>query len=98
MRNQNASNFAVCLVTSLLTGFLVALGWFTVVQGGISVKGKSGHLSYVGGSYAIAFAIGLFLFAAFSGLVLARAFGLGRLGTTLLLAMIVAPPVVFLAW
>jgi hypothetical protein len=98
MRNQNASNFAVCLVTALLTTFLVALGWFTVWQGGITLKGKSGHLSYVGGGYATAFALGVFLIAAFSGLVLARAFGLGRLGTALVLATIIAPPVIYLIW
>jgi hypothetical protein len=98
MRNQNASNFAQCLVTGLLTGFLVLFGWVTLVQGGISLKGKAAHISYVGGGFATALALGMFLFATLSGLLLARALGLGRLGFTVVVAMVIAPPLFFLFW
>jgi hypothetical protein len=83
MRNQNASNFAQCVVTLFLTAFLSALGWFTLWQGGIALKGKGGHISYVGGGFATAIAIGAFFFAAISALLLAKAFGLGRSGYVL---------------
>jgi hypothetical protein len=96
MRNQNASNFAQCVVTILLTAFLVALGWFTLWQGGISLKGKSGHITYVGGGFATAFAIGAFFFAAISALLLGKAFGLGRLAYVVLIALVLLPPVAYL--
>jgi hypothetical protein len=98
MRNQNASNFAQCLVTGLLTVFLVFFGWVTIVQGGIALKGKAAHISYVGGGFATALALGMFFVATLSGLLLGKALGLGRLGFTVVVSMVILPPLFFLFW
>ena len=92
---QKPATAAERLTSTLLTVFLAACGWFTLLQGGIDLKGKSGRITYVEGGFALGVAAGAFLFAALSGLLMVRAYGCGRRGAGLLFAALLVPPLAF---
>jgi hypothetical protein len=93
--DQNPATAAERLTSTLLTTFLAAYGWFTLLQGGIDLRGKSGRITYAEGGFALGVAVGAFLFAALCALLMVRAFGWGRLGAVLLLAALLVPPLAF---
>jgi hypothetical protein len=97
MRNQNAGNFAQCVVTVALTGLFLSIGWLTLWWGGIAVQARAGQLAVVGSGWVVALAVGGFFLAAVAALLLARAFALGRLGVALLLATLFLPPILFVS-
>jgi len=96
MSEPKSSNTAERLVAVLLTAFFVGFGWFTLLQGGISLKGKSGQVTYVSGGFAVGVALGSFLFAAMVAMLVVKPFSLGRRGLILTLAAVLGPPIAFL--
>jgi len=96
MNNPVSSNTAERLVAALLTCFFIGFGWLTLLQGGVSLKGKSGQVAYASGGYAIGVAVGAFLFAALSVFLLAKTFSLRRRGVVFMLITVLVPPAAFL--
>lgn len=86
------------LAIGILLVFLLGYGWFDLWQGGIAIKGRSGHVSYADGGLGLAIAAGAFLLAALVSLLLARSFGLGRLGIALSMAAILLPPLAYVVF
>lgn len=83
------------LVLGLLAGFLVAYGWFDLLQGGIAIKGRSGEVSFADGLAGLLLAAGAFLFAALVSALLAKNLRWGRGATWALSSAILLPPLVF---
>jgi len=91
------SKTAERLGSSILVVFLVAFGWFTLLVGEISLKGKSGSVSQLSGSAAVVASLVFFALAAVLVPLLVRSFGL-RIRSGLVLALLaVLPPLLFLA-
>ena len=88
--------FAERLATALLAGGFALLGWMTLWQGGILIKGKSGAGSFVQGSAGRALAAFFFCAAALGLLLFLRSFKPGRLVNTLALAVLLIPPLFFM--
>lgn len=83
------------LAFAILMLFMVGFGWLNLLQGGISLKGKSGDTTFVTGTAGLAVATGTFVIGALVSLLMARSFGLGRVGTISLAMAILLPPLVF---
>ena len=79
----------------LLWMFLLGFGWINLLDGGISLKGKSASVTYASGSAGLAVAAGTFLIAAMVTALLARALGLSRRVTWLLVLAVLASPLLF---
>ena len=79
----------------LLWLFLLGFGWVNLLDGGISIKGRSGHVAYASGNAGLALAAGTFLLAALVSLLLARILVLSRLVSWLLVLAVLAPPMLF---
>ena len=79
----------------LLWLFLLGFGWINLLDGGISLKGKSASVTYASGSAGLAVAAGTFLIAGMVTALLARASGLSRLITWLLVLAALVPPLLF---
>ena len=88
-------NAAECLAIGLLWMFLLGFGWVNLLDGGISVRGKSASVTYASGSAGLAVAAGTFLFAGMVTALLARALGWSRLVTGLLVLAALVPPLLF---
>jgi len=83
------------LVAALLMVCFALLGWFDLWQGGITLKGKSGATSFVGGRAGLAVAGIAFLVATFGLALLLRSFK-AKHGTRLAAgAALLVPPVVY---
>ena len=79
----------------LLWMFLLGFGWINLLEGGISLKGKSASVTYASGSAGLAIAAGTFLIAGMVTALLARALGLSRWVTWLLVLAVLASPLLF---
>ena len=95
MQKRPPFNAAECLAMGLLWMFLLGFGWINLLDGGISLKGKSANLTYASGSAGLAVAAGTFLIAAMMTALLARALSLNRLLTWLLVLAALVPPLLF---
>jgi uncharacterized membrane protein YdfJ with MMPL/SSD domain len=93
-KDKTAERLAIGIVTIFLVGF----GWLNLLQGGISLKSKSGHVGYATGNFGIAVACGTFIFAALGALLLAKSFNLKARGMFVLIGLITLPPIIFLLW
>ena len=98
MENRPVGTLAERLASGVVTLFFVVFGWIILLSGGVSLKGKSGAVSYIDGNAGIALACGMFFFGALLALLLARTLRLNRQRTAMLVAMAVVPPLVFLLW
>ena len=87
-----AERFAV----ALLLVFLVAFGWFTLLNGGVALKGKSAQVVEVSGRTGIAVALGCFALAVVILPLFARVSGLQLRSSLLVAAIIALPPLGFL--
>jgi hypothetical protein len=96
MKSRPPGTAAERLAAGLLAAFFVAFGWLTLLQGGISLKGRSGGVSYVTGGFGIAAACIAFFIAAMAALLLSRSLKLRRSGCVMLIAMVIVPPAAFL--
>ena len=83
------------LTTGLLWVFLLGFGWVNLLDGGISLKGKSGQIVYAGGNTGLAVAAGTFLLAALVTSLLARTLALSRLASWLMMLAVLVPPLLF---
>ena len=95
MQKRPQFNAAECLAIGLLWMFLLGFGWINLLEGGISLKGKSASVTYASGSAGLAVAAGTFLIAAMVTALLARALGLSRRVTWLLVLAVLALPLLF---
>ena len=83
------------LAAGLLTAFFALFGWFTLWQGGVTLKGKSGATSFVNG-YAGMLVAGFAFFVATLGLaLLLRSFEANRPAYYIGGAVVLVPPLVF---
>ena len=80
------------LAIGLLLAFLLAYGWFDLLQGGIAMKGRSGEVAFVDGVAGSLVAAVAFAIAALVALLLARSLRWGRAAKTAMLAAILLPP------
>ena len=95
MQKRPQFNAAECLAIGLLWLFLLGFGWINLLDGGISLKGKSASVTYASGSAGLAVAAGTFLIAGMVTALLARALGLSRWVTWLLVLAVLASPLLF---
>ena len=95
MQKRPPFNAAPCLAVGLLWLFLLGFGWINLLDGGISLKGKSASVTYASGSAGLAIAAGTFLIAGMVTALLARALGLSRWVTWLLVLAVLASPLLF---
>ena len=95
MKKRLPATGAERLTTGLLWVFLLGFGWVNLLDGGISLRGKSGQIVYAGGNTDLAVAAGTFLLAVLVTLLLARALALSRLASWLMLLAILVPPLLF---
>ncbi len=95
MQKRPQFNAAECLAIGLLWMFLLGFGWINLLEGGISLKGKSASVTYASGSAGLAIAAGTFLIAGMVTALLARALGLSRWVTWLLVLAVLASPLLF---
>ena len=96
MTNKTTGTFAERFITGLMTLFFMASGWFVLLNGGVSLKGKSGAVSFVDGNAGIAVAGFAFFIAALMGLMFARCLNLGMKASIVLISIIIVPPILFL--
>ena len=96
MAESRSPSAAERLAFALLLLFLVAFGWFTLLNGGVSLKGRTGRVIEATGVTGIAVALGSFALAALLGPLLARAFGLPLRSALLLAVFVVLPPLGFI--
>jgi hypothetical protein len=84
------------VAASILAIFFAFFGWFDLVQGGIALKGRSGHISFVDGWVGIAVAGLAFLVAAFGVSILLRTFKASRSTHYFGWVIMLLPPVFFI--
>lgn len=97
MVHSPPSKTAERLGLSILVVFLVVLGWFTLLGGEISLKGKSGGVSQLSGSAAVAASLVFLAVAAVLVPLLVRSFGLRTRSGLVLAVFVVLPPLLLLA-
>ena len=95
MKKRLPATAAERLSVGLLWIFLLGFGWVNLLDGGISIKGKSGNVSYVSGNFGLAVAAGTFLMATLVTLLLARTLALSRFASWLLVLVVFVPPLLF---
>ena len=95
MKKRLPATGAERLTTGLLWVFLLGFGWVNLLDGGISLKGKSGNVHYVSGNIGLAVAAGTFLLAVLVTPLLARTLALSRLASWLLVPVVLVPPLLF---
>lgn len=96
MKNEAKDKTAERLAIAIVLVFLLGFGWLTLLQGGITLKGKSGHESFVDGRLGIATAGFDFLIAALCALLLGKSFNAHSRTYAILLVGVLVPPVIFL--
>jgi hypothetical protein len=98
MKDGAPGSAADRLATGLVAAFFAVFGWFTLLQGGVGLKGRSGEMSHVTGGFGIAVACAAFLFATLAALLFSRSLGLGRRGAAIVSAVLLVPPAAFILW
>ena len=83
------------LAAGLLTAFFALFGWFTLWQGGITLKGKSGATSFVDGHAGMLVAGCAFFVATLGLALLLRSFEANRPAYYIGGAVVLVPPLVF---
>ena len=96
MEKSPASRTGERVAAGLLAVFFEAMGWLTLLQGGISLKGKSGHSSFVDGSMSLVMALFFFLVSALGVALLLRSLGARRNTYALAAVLLLLPPLVFI--
>ena len=92
MADSGSSGAAQRLAFALLVVFLVAFGWFTLLNNGVAIRGKSGRVVEATGGAGIAIALASFALAVLINPLLSRAFGLTLRSALLLAALVALPP------
>lgn len=95
MKTPEQDSLAEQLMASLLATFFALFGWFTLWQGGVTLKGKSGAVSFVGGRAGVAVAGFAFVVATFGVALLLRSCRANRQAFYLAGAVVLLPPMVF---
>lgn len=95
MQEKQQDKTAERIAFFIMTLFFCGFGWLNLLQGGISLKSKQGHVGYVDGAMGLAVAGGTLLIAAACFFMLAHSLSLSRLNTRLGLALIVVPPLLY---
>lgn len=86
---------AARIAAALLTAFFALFGWFTLWQGGVTLKGKSGATSFVDGHAGMLVA-GFAFFGAIIGVaLLLRSFEANRRAYYIGGAVVLVPPLLF---
>ena len=80
---------------ALLLVCFAALGWLTLWQGGMAVKGQSGWVTFIDGRPGRAVAALCFCAAAIGLLMLLRSFRPGRLVNLIALLLLMVPPLLY---
>lgn len=80
------------IASGIMALFFLGFGWLNLLQGGISLKSKQGHVSFVDGVMGQVVAGGTLLLAAVCFFLLAHSLSLSRSNTRLGLALILLPP------
>ena len=83
------------LAAGLLTTFFALFGWFTLWQGGVALKGKSGATSFVDGHAGILVAGFAFIVATMGLALLLRSFEANRPAYYIGGVMMLLPPLLF---
>lgn len=92
----DASSAAERLTVGLVTAFFTLFGWFTLVNGGVALRGRKGNESLVDGAAALAIAASAFLIAALClTLLLRRAWPAPRAVFWACLVALLLPPLLF---
>jgi hypothetical protein len=92
---QQRSFFVERLSAGLLAAAFSALGWLTLWQGGMAVKGKSGFVTFVDGRPGRLVAALCFCAAAMGLLLLLRSLKPGRLVNLIALLVLMVPPLLY---
>ena len=83
------------IAAALLAVFFFLFGWYTLMQGGITLRGKSGLTSFVGGYLGLAVAGFTFLVATLGVALLLRSLDSGRRTYWIGSSIVLLPPLVF---
>jgi hypothetical protein len=83
------------IAAALLAVFFLLFGWFTLIQGGISLGGKSGRSVLVDGNAGLGVAVFTFLVAAMGVAMLLKSLRADRKAYWLGAALVLLPPLVF---
>lgn len=83
------------IIACILAIFFACFGWVTLVQGGITLKGKRGVVSFVNGWPGVAVAGLAFLVAGFGVSLLLRSCKVGRSVHYIAWAIVLVPPVAY---
>jgi hypothetical protein len=92
---KQTSPLAERITSGLLFVCFAALGWLTLWQGGMAVKGKSGLVTFVDGRPGRVVAALCFCAAAIGLLMLLRSFKPGRLVNLIALLVLMVPPLLY---
>ena len=84
------------IIASIMATFFALFGWFDLLQGGITLKGRNGHTSFVDGWVGIAVAGLAFLVATFGVSLLLRTFRASRSTHYFSWVILLLPPVFFI--
>lgn len=90
-RDKTGERIAFGIMALFFCGF----GWLNLLQGGISLKSKQGHVGFVDGVMGLAVAGGTLLIAAVCFFMLAHSLSLSRSNTRLGLVLILLPPLFY---
>ena len=83
------------IAAALLAVFFFLFGWYTLMQGGITLRGKNGHISFVDGYLGLAVAGFTFLVANLGVALLLRSLDASRRTYWLCSGIVLLPPLVF---
>jgi hypothetical protein len=86
------------LAAALLAGFFALFGWFTLWQGGITLKGRSGATSFVSGAAGQAVAALALAVAGFGIALFLRSFRVPRPVRLLAFALLLGPALLLVFW
>jgi hypothetical protein len=79
----------------LLLVFSVAFGWFTLLNGGVVLKGRGGRVSEATGGAGVALALAFIALAVLLSPLVVRSLGLSRRSALLLAVFVALPPLGF---
>jgi len=96
MTRPSHNPLAERVIASTMAAFFALFGWFDLLQGGITLKGRSGRTSFVDGWVGIAVAAFAFLIAIFGVSLLLRTFKVRRSTYYFSWAIMLLPPVFFI--
>ena len=83
------------LAFGIMALFFCGFGWLNLLQGGISLKSKQGHVGFVDGVMGLVVAGGTLLLAAVCFFMLAHSLSLSRSNKRLGVALILLPPLFY---